>query len=322
MILQQTISKLANRLFQESTAKVGKKFAKRIPENIIERDYVLAWFLHELAAHPLLSEALAFKGGTALRRVHFGEYRFSEDLDFSLIQDISLEVLFSGFKEVFNSLEINSGIKFELDESDVTRHQRNDTFYFYYQGPLPAKNKVKVDVTRGETIVFPLERKPILRTYDEYHDLPKDGSLLQVYAFHEIVVEKTLAVTDGARREPRDLYDLWFILQERHVPHPEELIEGLNRKLSSREGRAADLLAPRLEKVKPHMERAWRLRLSSQVEFLPGFDDCYRDVKKLMNEFDKLRSRKIANQLAMPGIEDIELGIPKLRDLARPADFT
>jgi predicted nucleotidyltransferase component of viral defense system len=43
----------------------------------------LAWLLCSMASHPVLSEALAFKGGTALRRVHFGEYLFSEDLDFT-----------------------------------------------------------------------------------------------------------------------------------------------------------------------------------------------------------------------------------------------
>lgn len=30
---------------------------------------------------------------------------------------------------------------------------------------------------------------------------------------------------------------------------------------------------------------------------------------------------KIADLLAMPGIEDVELDIPQLRDLAQPADF-
>lgn len=32
--------------------------------------------------------------------------------------------------------------------------------------------------------------------------------------------------------------------------------------------------------------------------------------------------QKIADLLAMPGIEDVELEIPRLRDLARPADFS
>jgi prevent-host-death family protein len=32
--------------------------------------------------------------------------------------------------------------------------------------------------------------------------------------------------------------------------------------------------------------------------------------------------QKIADLLAMPGIEDVELEIPRLRDLARPADLS
>ena len=32
--------------------------------------------------------------------------------------------------------------------------------------------------------------------------------------------------------------------------------------------------------------------------------------------------QKIADLLAMPGIEDVDLEIPRLRDLARPADFS
>ena len=34
---------------------------------------------------PALSSTLVFKGGTALKKCYFGEYRFSEDLDFSSI---------------------------------------------------------------------------------------------------------------------------------------------------------------------------------------------------------------------------------------------
>jgi len=294
LLPQREISKLANRLYQEAISKVGKKIARRVPEDVIERDYVLAWLLTQIPTNSLLSQALAFKGGTALRRMHFGEYRFSEDLDFTLTEEVSLEDLFKAFKEVFEVLLRVSAIRVTLDEKDITRHARNDTFYLNYQGPLPAAKRVKVDVTRGETIVFPLEEKRVLRTYEEYTDLPADGAPLQVYALHEIVVEKTLAVTDGARREPRDLYDLWFILRERHLEHPEEVITGLNRKLASREGRASDVLVTRLERVEAVLRKGWETRLGVQVDMLPGFEDCFRDVKQLMGDFDRLREAEIS----------------------------
>ena len=288
MILQSSISKLANRLYQEALTKVGRKLARRIPEDVIERDYVLAWFLNEMAAHTLLATALAFKGGTALRRVYFGEYRFSEDLDFTLTRSVSLDELFAAFRQVFDPLQAKSGITMRLDEDNVTNHTRNDTFFFIYKGPLPAEKTVKVDLTRDETIVFDLERKPVIISYPEYADLPH-SAVLQVYALYEIAVEKVLALTDGARREPRDLYDLWFLLQEGYLQYPDEIVGGLSRKLASREGRDTDVLVPRLERVEAALRVAWNKRLSAQVEILPPFDDSFREVKRLMRTFDELR---------------------------------
>ena len=64
-----------------------------------------------------------------------------------------------------------------------------------------------MDITVREHLVFPLQQRPILRGYDEFTDLPGDRSLL-VYSLEEITAEKTMALADRARNEPRDLYDL------------------------------------------------------------------------------------------------------------------
>jgi predicted nucleotidyltransferase component of viral defense system len=67
MIPQRNLSLLANRL-----AKDG---GRRIPEGVLERDNCLAWFLAALAESDLKT-VLSFKGGTALKRCYFGDYRF------------------------------------------------------------------------------------------------------------------------------------------------------------------------------------------------------------------------------------------------------
>ncbi|MCF7806852.1 MAG: nucleotidyl transferase AbiEii/AbiGii toxin family protein [Simkaniaceae bacterium] len=54
----------------------------------IQQDYLLSWLLSGLYEHPSLKEQLIFKGGTALKKCYFGNYRFSEDLDFSVISSI------------------------------------------------------------------------------------------------------------------------------------------------------------------------------------------------------------------------------------------
>ena len=56
-----------------------------LSEEIIEKDYVLGWLLAGIAAEPALRNLWVFKGGTALRKCYFETYRFSEDLDFTVL---------------------------------------------------------------------------------------------------------------------------------------------------------------------------------------------------------------------------------------------
>ena len=51
----------------------------------IEKDYLISWILQGIAKHEQLSTAIVFKGGTVLKKIYFGDYRFSEDLDFTLL---------------------------------------------------------------------------------------------------------------------------------------------------------------------------------------------------------------------------------------------
>ncbi|MFB6258222.1 MAG: nucleotidyl transferase AbiEii/AbiGii toxin family protein [Flavobacteriales bacterium] len=53
----------------------------------IEKDYILSWILWGISIHKELRKDLAFKGGMVLKKVHFEEHRFSEDLDFPLLND-------------------------------------------------------------------------------------------------------------------------------------------------------------------------------------------------------------------------------------------
>jgi len=51
---------------------------------VVEKDYVLGWFLGAIYSHPALRADWLFKGGTCLKKCYFETYRFSEDLDFTL----------------------------------------------------------------------------------------------------------------------------------------------------------------------------------------------------------------------------------------------
>ena len=53
---------------------------------VIEKDYVLGWLLAGIANHRDLAGTWVFKGGTCLLKCFYETYRFSEDLDFTVVE--------------------------------------------------------------------------------------------------------------------------------------------------------------------------------------------------------------------------------------------
>src|SRR5260370_2088434 len=113
MIAQRNISLLSNRLAKEG--------GRRIQESVLERDYCLAWFLCALTESDLRA-TLGFKGGTALKRCYFGDYRFSEDLDFRLTAQVSPDELKARLEPIYASVRVASGIVFRFDREDRQKH--------------------------------------------------------------------------------------------------------------------------------------------------------------------------------------------------------
>jgi hypothetical protein len=71
------------RLLQRRIQQAAKD--GRVSQLVVERDYAQSYVLLGIAGQPELRETLVFKGGTALKKIHFKRYRFSEDLDFSAV---------------------------------------------------------------------------------------------------------------------------------------------------------------------------------------------------------------------------------------------
>lgn len=79
----------------------------------IEKDYVLSWILWGVARHQALAQCLVFKGGTALKKIYFDDYRFSEDLDFTLIdQQVTNDQLLAWFDQSFSTVLEAANIPF------------------------------------------------------------------------------------------------------------------------------------------------------------------------------------------------------------------
>lgn len=95
----------------------------KVRDTQIEKDYVLSWLLFSIARQPLLRKALVFKGGTALKKVWIADYRFSEDLDFTLLDDAIADAdLLAGFEMAFAFARQESNLTFQLPLSNIALH--------------------------------------------------------------------------------------------------------------------------------------------------------------------------------------------------------
>jgi uncharacterized protein len=270
MIPRRNLSLLANRLAKEG--------GRRFPESVLERDYCLAWFLATLAESDFKA-TLGFKGGTALKRCYFGDYRFSEDLDFTLTAPVTPDELKAQLEPVYAAVREASGIVFGFDREDRQKHDNSYTFYLRYEGPLPRGSDVKVDIALREKLVYPLLDRPVLRGYQEFADLP-ENRLLLVYSLEEITAEKTLALADRARNEPRDLYDLWHLTSNEGIALG-ALADGMRQKLEFR-GKPCEGLADAIRAKEARLKALWNLRLGYQMAALPGFDEVFRAVQRTL----------------------------------------
>ena len=75
---------------------------KGVAKSTIDKDWVLGHFLDAIFSMPECRESLIFKGGTCLKKCYFPDYRFSEDLDFTLLdKKISNDELLKEFENIY-----------------------------------------------------------------------------------------------------------------------------------------------------------------------------------------------------------------------------
>ncbi len=250
----------------------ARKMAVR--DTQIEKDYILTWILFGISKHERLSKILAFKGGTVLKKVYFEHYRYSEDLDFTLLDDNhSNEEIFGDFQQLFGLVKEEANIAFQLAE-DSEHESGSINFYISYTGPLGGvgvNKKVKIDITRKEVLEFEPLLKPV---FIHYSDLEAFDILS--YPLEEVLIEKMCALM--GRTQPRDLYDLWYLLEYDKMDIIYSWPE-FQRKAKNK-GHAPEAFKEKIQAKMNAFKGRWQGSLASQIKDLPEFDLVVRELNK------------------------------------------
>jgi len=246
----------------------------------IEKDYILSWILFGIAKHEQLSKAIVFKGGTVLKKVYFEDYRFSEDLDFTLLHSETTNYqIFEWFKEIFEFIKEEANIPFEI--IDNNEHEDGGiNFYISYIGPLGGQGnnkRLKVDISRSEQLVF----NPVMKdVFVDYTDL--DAHQLLCYPLEEVLVEKMRSVMQ--RMQARDFYDIWYLLEEQGMDADFYLNE-FEAKCKSKDLQHTDFPNKLTERL-PQYKGRWESSMREQIKDLPDFDQVEREVQRHLKKLN------------------------------------
>lgn len=241
-----------------------------LTEEVVEKDYVLGWLLWGIGTDPVLSHQWVFKGGTCLKKCYIETYRFSEDLDFTVLPNgpfrpDEVEPL---LLRILPRITAESGIDFSPPPRLRLRPNGTSTEgRVYYTGPrrTPQPARVKLDISSEELVVRP----PVLQAIAHpYPDAFPSGGTIRCYSFDELFAEKIRAMAQRGR--PRDLYDIVNLFRRNDLRmYPDAVRSALEEKCALKNigvPKAGDFAdSPLLVEL----ESEWANMLGHQLPALP-----------------------------------------------------
>ncbi len=237
---------LNNMISKELLTEIGKKKGLSNKEHI-EKDYFQDIFLYHLSKK---TNNFVFKGGTCLYKL-YGLQRFSEDLDFSLVEEM-------------NSKEIESIIKETIKNTDFLKIKTTKNLHdsvlikISCKGILTGYNTLRIDVNTRNRLLKGFDVKNYI---SEYVDIAPFS--LRVVKPEEMIAEKIHSLL--RRDKARDLYDLFFLL--RFSKFDKELVEEKLRIFGMSFGRR--MLEDKIRKIRVVWEKELRAFVLGD---LPEFD--------------------------------------------------
>lgn len=246
--------------------KLLRKLAGKyqIPLGTLEKDYALTNLLSVIANFPKLDK-IVFKGGTALKKIHFENFRFSEDLDFVCFEDVSDD--FMNF--VKNDMS-NLDVEF-TKVSNVEKKNESFKFKVKYDQSTGAQTSIRVDLSLRGDVMLEHPAKPILHFYEAL----QTPISVPVMALEEIMAEKIRAII--YTRHPRHLYDIQYLHNQGVKINPDMV----KTKIKSVYGEEFDI--NKLKERLPEKAKDWITDLRPLLPTSPpSFDDVSKGVLEIV----------------------------------------
>lgn len=257
-------------------------------DDIVEKDYVIGWVLWGIGSDPRLATSWAFKGGTCLKKCYIETYRFSEDLDFTVLPSGLSEPseVISVLKEILARVHDEAGVDLSSREPVVQMRPSGESAEgrIYYRGPrnTPQVARIKLDLTLNETVVRPTVLREISHPYPDQLPSP---TVVRCYGIEELFAEKLRAMKERCR--PRDLYDIVNLFRQRKLlPHAKLILSVLTAKCRNKGLDVPTLTSLETSPYRQEIEAEWANMLEHQLPALPHFEQFWQELPNLFAWLD------------------------------------
>jgi predicted nucleotidyltransferase component of viral defense system len=262
MISRAELQRLANR--------------EKVALGTLEKDYVLTEVLQALSLVPTFSELLVFKGGTALRKVYFPDWRYSEDLDFTVKHDMTKEELRQELDKWYQQVRLVAEIQLTtrmLHKPDGYARVRTQ-----FIGPLSYPGMIFMDLSFDEPLCLDPERRKVLAT-----PFSSGEQEVLAYPLEELLAEKMRSLLE--RGKSRDYYDVWRLLKEHSSTLNLELLGKVLPKKLSHKNLTINGVDDFLPRDIKGLKRYWEKDLEQQIVSLPPLDEVIVELRGLLDKF-------------------------------------
>lgn len=238
----------------------------------IERDYAILWILAGLSKNLAGSDAWIFKGGTCLRHCYFQGFRFSEDIDFTCQPyDNPLEDSVALLNEVVRWVYDVSGLFVEVGRIRTSSDEvQTEILLPYTRGETERRSlaSIKVHMTFDEPI---LTAPAFCRLTPRYSDLVPFS--IYSYSLLEVYAEKMRALLQQQAKwpRPRDLYDLWYLIEQAQLTVEWSDIHPLFVKKCQARQIEPDIQGLISDQLYQSNKEAWQSRLEPLMASIPDF---------------------------------------------------
>ena len=232
--------------------------------DLIEKDIILSKILFHLMQDKTFSQNYAFKGGTCLTKCYLGYYRFSEDMDFTYLNQKDFigksknklrETMSDKINQLGKLIETIAkklDLDFKLEKENKRYFQFGGsnafvTFKIWYNYiELGKETFVKIQVNHIEKLNYPIKELNV--NFILSKNLEKDFSFIagedadvllkplkiKVYDLKEILIEKIRAILTRRGIKARDFVDVFLIVKKEKLnlnDFKKEIIEKINNMM-------------------------------------------------------------------------------------------